>query len=149
MKNILKIFLFCLLVVACKGKNETNFVVITDNGKVEYNLQSAQDPEELMKGLMYVENMPDNEGMIFDLSGVSGAAMWMKDTKISLDMIFADAKGNIVWIYEKAEPMSEDLIVSPVPFSFVVELNAGQVEKNKIKVGDKLEHEFFNNFNKK
>ncbi|MDR1694198.1 MAG: DUF192 domain-containing protein [Lactobacillaceae bacterium] len=148
MKNILKIFLVCLLIISCKGKDESNLAVVTENGEVRFVVQNAQEPDELMNGLMLVENMPENEGMIFDLSGIQGAAMWMKDTLIPLDMLFIDENGSVVWIYENAQPMSEDIIMSPVPFDLVLELNGGQVQKHNIKIGDKIKHEFLNNFDK-
>lgn len=146
MKNVLKIFLVCLLVISCKGKaDEANLTIITEKGELKYNVEQAQTMEELAVGLMDVDTIAEDGGMIFDLSNVQGAAMWMKNTRIPLDMIFIDGQGNIVWIYENAQPMSEDLIISPAEFSYVLELNAGQVAKNNISVGDKVRHSMLGN----
>lgn len=149
MKNIFKILLVCLIIISCKDKNADNLVITTENGEVKYTVNNAKEPDELINGLMNVESMPENKGMIFDLRGLTGVAMWMKDTKIPLDMIFINEDTEIVWIHENAEAMSEDLITSPEPFDFVLELNAGQVEKNNIKVGNKIKHSFFNNIDSK
>lgn len=148
MKSIMRIFMVCLLVAGCKGEKDTNFVVVTESGEIGYNVKNAQTQEELSKGLMGMESMPQDEGMIFDLRSFDNVAMWMKDTLIPLDMIFADKDGNIVWVYENAEPMSEELIVPPVNADFVVELNSGQIAKNNIKMGDALKHEFIGNLEK-
>lgn len=149
MKNILKVLLVCLVIVGCKDKNPDNLTIVKNDGQVGYHVSQAQELDDLMNGLMNVEAMPENEGMIFNLSGLSGVAMWMKDTKIPLDMVFIDSEGEIVWIHENAEAMSEDLITSPNPFSYVLELNAGQVEKNNIDVGNKVKHSFFDKNDKK
>ncbi|MFV0626929.1 MAG: DUF192 domain-containing protein [Alphaproteobacteria bacterium] len=147
MSKLLKIFLVCFLIVACNQDKRTyNLTIVTSDGNINYKIKSAQTPEEMEKGLMFVEYLPDDEGMIFDLRGFENVAMWMKNTKIPLDMIFSDAQGKIVWIYENAEPESEENIIPPRDVSFVVEVNGGQVAKYKVKLGDNLKHEFFQNF---
>ena len=68
----------------------------------------------------------------------------MKNTKIPLDMLFVAPDGSISMIKENAQPMSEDLIISRDPVRAVIELNAGQVRRNQIKVGDKVTHMLLN-----
>ena len=53
-----------------------------------------------------------------------------------------NANGKIFFIKEKATPMSEELIIAPEPAMAVVELNAGDVEKHGIKIGDTVKHHF-------
>lgn len=71
--------------------------------------------------------------------------MWMKDTKISLDMLFVGPDGSIIKIVEATKPMSENLIISEEPVRAVIELNAGQVKRHNIKIGDKVNHMLINN----
>ena len=149
MSKLFKLLFACLLITACNQDQRTyNFTIVTNDGNINYKLKKAQSSSELEKGLMNVDFLPDDEGMIFDLRNYQDIAMWMKDTKIPLDMIFADNEGEVIWLFENAEPLSEDFIVPPVDVSFVVEVNGGQIAKYKVKIGDKLKHELFNNFEK-
>ncbi len=147
MLKFLKLFLALIVIAGCS--QEGNLTIKTQKGDVTYNIEEAQSPQELEKGLMFRENLAANSGMIFDLSHVNNqVAMWMKNTKIPLDMLFINANGKIFFIYENATPMSEELIVAPEPAMFVIELNAGDVKKHGIQVGDFIQHHFLDDYNK-
>ena len=144
MKNILKLFMAVAVLAACSPKNDkSDLNILTQDGKISYKVEEARTVPELEKGLMFREKLDADSGMIFDLSKVEHTAMWMKDTKIPLDMIFIEPNGNIFWIYENAQPESLTLIIPPFPAAAVLEVNAGDVQKHNIKPGDKVEHEFF------
>ncbi len=144
MKNILKLFMAVAVLAACSPKNDkSDLNILTQDGKISYKVEEARTVPELEKGLMFREKLDADSGMIFDLSKVEHTAMWMKDTKIPLDMIFIEPDGNIFWIYENAQPESLTLIIPPFPAAAVLEVNAGDVQKHNIKTGDKVEHEFF------
>jgi len=64
----------------------------------------------------------------------------MKNTYISLDMIFADAKGKIIRIARDTEPFSTDIIEAGGPAKLVLEVPAGTAKRLKLKRGDRLEH---------
>jgi len=59
-------------------------VVVNIGGKT-YNCQVAENEEDRKKGLMGVENLPTDEGMLFVWDKEGTREMWMKDTKIPLD----------------------------------------------------------------
>ena len=145
----LSIILLLLFAVACSQETEqkptTPLIVNTSNGEVRFNVETASTPQELQTGLMYRTQMPLNNGMIFNIYPVRPTAMWMKNTKISLDMLFIAPDGSISMIKEHTTPMSEDLIISRDPVRAVVELNAGQASRHGIKIGDKVNHQMFNN----
>lgn len=154
MTKFIKLFLAVLLLASCSPKEENNqaakgnLIISTGTGDIVYQVENANTPEELEIGLMNRDSLGENAGMIFDLSHVSNkVAMWMKDTKISLDMLFVKPDGQIFWIFENAVPMSEEFIIAPEPAAAVVEINAGDVKKNNIQIGDTVRHEFFNNMN--
>jgi len=151
MSKFLKLFLAVIVMAGCSPKqDEANLVISTEKGDVAYHVEEAQKPEELEQGLMNRDSLAADSGMIFDLSNVNNqVAMWMKDTKISLDMLFINANGKIFFIHENATPMSEELIIAPEPAIAVVELNAGDVRKNGIKVGDTVKHRFFDEYNQR
>lgn len=112
---------------------------MSDKPKASYEIEIASSREASMQGLMYREKMAENQGMFFDPEGISDTAFWMKNTYIPLDIIFIDTKKQVEYFVENTVPFSEDLIQCPEPYRYVLELNAGQVKKNEIKIGDKIE----------
>ncbi len=107
-------------------------------GKInaEFKVAVADDEKSRADGLMFVKNMHDFNGMLFVFDSSNVVSFWMKNTYISLDMIFVDENMRVVWIEEKNSPMSEDHISSVKPVKYVIELNAGVVADNGIKIGD-------------
>ena len=136
-----KLFLAVLLLVGCTKEPEprptTPLIVKTGTGDVRFSVEVAKTPEELKTGLMHRSTLAFNSGMIFNIYPVRPTAMWMKDTKISLDMLFVGPDGSIIKIVEATKPMSENLIISEEPVRAVIELNAGQVKHhNKCTCAD-------------
>jgi uncharacterized protein len=100
----------------------------------------ADTPETREQGLMFVEDgeMGPDEAMIFVYQPPQYVAMWMKNTLLPLDMLFADANGCVVTIRERAQPGSLAMISSRAPVALVVELKAGTVARYGIKPGDRV-----------
>ncbi len=144
MKKILSIFLICLFAFGCSQeenkKNTTPLVIKTANGSARFLVETARTPEELKTGLMHRTDLKENEGMLFDIDPVRPVAMWMKNTQIPLDMIFVAPNLTISMIKETTTPLSEEQIISTDPVRAVIEVNAGQVKKHKISVGDLVTH---------
>ncbi|MDD7756416.1 MAG: DUF192 domain-containing protein [Clostridiales bacterium] len=55
--------------------------------------------EEYKKGLMGIDNLPIDEGMLFIFDGKETPKMWMKDTKIPLDMIAINDDDEVIMVY--------------------------------------------------
>ena len=136
-----------LLTAACSPKDNREELTITDSdgNKNVYKVELAQTKEELSTGLMNRTALDADSGMVFDLSDFNNVptAMWMKDTKIALDMLFIDRDGMIYWIFENAEPDSVKMIVAPYPATAVLEINAGDVKAKGIEIGDMVEYKLF------
>jgi uncharacterized membrane protein (UPF0127 family) len=81
--------------------------------------------------------------MLFDFKQDVNATMWMKNTYISLDMIFIRANGVIQSIAENTEPESTRLIPAGAPVRAVLEVIAGTARKLGIKPGDRVAHPLF------
>lgn len=99
-------------------------------------IEVADDDAERGQGLMYRGTMPENAGMLFLMGVQETQAFWMKNTIISLDIMYADTDRRIVSIHKNCKPYSLDQIVSANPALYVVEVNAGYTSKYGIKVGD-------------
>jgi len=104
-----------------------------------FSVEIAKTDEEKARGLMNREALPENAGMWFVFSQPVQEEFWMKDTLIPLDIIFVDQGMRIVHIKENAVPKSVEMISSPEPFMYVLEINAGKTTQHGIKVGDKVE----------
>ncbi len=109
-------------------------------GKAVYDVSFAVTEEEQKKGLMFVRELAEDGGMLFDFRRYHGrgVAMWMKNTYIPLDMVFINCDFKIVDVYENAKPMSLDLIKSDTDYCYVLEINGGEAGRKNITVGDKV-----------
>ncbi|MBB2753135.1 UNVERIFIED_ORG: hypothetical protein GGI57_003845 [Rhizobium aethiopicum] len=114
-------------------------LIQTAAGKVlHFTVEIASTPDQRAYGLMFRKAMADDAGMIFDFDEPRRVTMWMENTILPLDMLFADDTGTIRHIKEKAVPYSRDIIDSMGKVKYVVELNAGIVSKLGIKPGDRI-----------
>lgn len=102
----------------------------------EIEIEVADDDAEREQGLMYRDTMAENAGMLFLMETEEPQTFWMKNTVISLDIMYADADKRIVSIHRNCKPYSLDQIASDKPALYVVEVNAGYTSKHNIKVGD-------------
>ncbi|CAN7271213.1 DUF192 domain-containing protein [Rhizobium rhizogenes] len=104
----------------------------------KFTVELALTEPQLEFGLMYRDTMPADHGMLFDFGTSRPVMMWMKNTKLSLDMLFLDRNGVITHIQENAVPYSEAIISSGGPVAYVIELNGGVVKKLGLAVDDKV-----------
>jgi uncharacterized membrane protein (UPF0127 family) len=95
------------------------------------------------QGLMFVKWLPADQGMLFPFDQPRIATFWMKNTLIALDLLFIDAQGRIVYIRERATPMSEAIISAPTPVKAVLELAGGECARLGIRTGDQVRHRLF------
>ncbi|MEO0346594.1 MAG: DUF192 domain-containing protein [Pseudomonadota bacterium] len=87
----------------------------------------ADTPVRRTRGLMFVESMADDAGMLFTYPRPVTLSIWMKNTLIPLDIIFADADGDIINV-ARGKPLSLESMRSTRPARYVLELNAGRAE---------------------
>ncbi|WP_334361425.1 MULTISPECIES: DUF192 domain-containing protein [unclassified Bradyrhizobium] len=118
--------------------------IATKSGVQVFSVEMATTEEEKTQGLMYRKELPDGKGMLFDFSPEQQISMWMKNTYISLDMIFIRADGRILRIAENTEPLSTKIISSGGLAKGVLEVVAGTAKKYGIQPGDRVAHPLFN-----
>jgi uncharacterized membrane protein (UPF0127 family) len=118
--------------------------IVTTSGVQFFSVEMATTEEERTTGLMYRKELPDGKGMLFDFSPEQQVSMWMKNTYISLDMIFIRADGRILRIAENTEPQSTSIISSGGLAKGVLEVIAGTAKKYGIRPGDRVGHPLFN-----
>lgn len=116
---------------------------VAASGRHVFTIEVAVSPQEQMQGLMYRQSLGANEGMIFVYPRDQEIAMWMKNTYISLDMIFVRSDGSILRIERSTEPFSERVINSGDKARAVIEVKAGTADRLGLKPGDKVEYSAF------
>ena len=117
--------------------------IVTKNGVQVFSVEMATTDEEKQTGLMYRKELADGKGMLFDFNPEQEVSMWMKNTYVSLDMIFIRADGRILRIAENTEPLSTKIISSKGPARAVLEVVAGTAQKYGIRPGDRVGHPLF------
>jgi len=110
----------------------------SDSTQVTFDIEIANNEYEIQTGLMYRNSMKDSQGMLFVFDDARERFFYMKNTKIPLDLIFIGANKNIVSFQKNAKPLDENSLPSNVPAKYVLEINAGLIEKWQIQVGDSL-----------
>ena len=109
---------------------EQKFVNIGDK---TYKCKIAKSEEDKRQGLMHIDNLPPDEGMLFVWDSEDTRQMWMKNTLIPLDMIAINDDDEVIMVYP-ARPKDETLI----PFmstKYILEVN----QNSGIKIGDDFE----------
>lgn len=112
----------------------------TDTRKHVFRVELALTAAQRAQGLQDRRFLPEDSGMLFIFEETAPIHMWMKNTLISLDMIFVDASGKIVSIAERTEPMSLDTVSSAGPAKGVLEVRAGTARRLGIAPGHRLLH---------
>ena len=113
--------------------------VQTDSGEYVLNVKVANTQETRTQGLMNIASMPENEGMIFIFPDNATRNFWMKNTLISLDIIFLNEEFEVINIASNTTPLREDIYYrSNTPSKYVLEINAGLSEKYSISTGSKF-----------
>jgi uncharacterized membrane protein (UPF0127 family) len=126
---------FLTIAAACAADIKP-LTISRENGTSKFNVEVALTQAERSKGLMYRRAMADDAGMIFDFGEEQPVSMWMRNTYISLDMLFIDEAGRIGHIVSETTPLSDTIIPSRIDARFVLEIKGGQSRKLGIKPGD-------------
>lgn len=121
-----------------KKFSDSSIIKIEFNNYI-INAEAAVSSTKRSQGLMYKEYLPENEGMFFIFEESSVKSFWMKNTTISLDIIFLDSNLTVTDVYSNTEPLRESpLYSSSSPSQYVLETNSGWAQKVNLKVGDSL-----------
>jgi uncharacterized membrane protein (UPF0127 family) len=122
-------------------------LVITGHGGPDhvFNVEMALTQDQQIVGEMFRTSLPVDGGMLFDWGFPRASQMWMRNTLVSLDMVFINADGTIRAIAENTTPRSLAVIDSHGPVRATLELAAGTTAKLDIRVGDTVKQRIFGN----
>ena len=144
----------CVWLGACAQSEEQNkggeaavqtevVTIETDDGPVRIDAEIADDELERNRGLMFRQSLGDNQGMLFIFQQPEMASFWMRNTILSLDIIFIGVDGRILNIADHTTPYSEDPIPAVGMTQAVLEIRAGRAEELGIRPGDRVRHRIF------
>lgn len=139
------VMMFGALAPAAQAASVQPLEIVTKSGVHVFSVEMATTEQEKETGLMYRKELADGKGMLFDFNPEQEVSMWMKNTYVSLDMIFIGADGRILRIAENTEPLSTKIISSKGPARAVLEVVAGTAQKYGIRPGDRVGHPLFGN----
>lgn len=117
--------------------------LVTASGTHMLDVEIARTPEEQALGLMFRTELPENQGMLFPHETPRELTMWMRNTYISLDMVFIKEDGTVHRIEARTEPFSERIIASEGEVSAVLEIAGGAAARLGLEPGDKVRHRLF------
>lgn len=150
---LFSVFIFTNFYFSCEKTTEKNRIVSTeklakivffDSLKVknlEIIAEIVEDDYSRAKGLMFRENLPDNQGMLFIFENEAPRHFWMKNTTLSLDILYLDASLNIVSIHKNTTPLSEQLYPSGKPAMYVIEVRAGFTDQYQVNIGHSVSYQ--------
>jgi uncharacterized membrane protein (UPF0127 family) len=107
--------------------------------KAKVDLEIADTEYERQLGLMNRKEMKEKEGMLFIFPRQDYQSFWMRNTLISLDIMFVNDQKEIVTIHKNTKTLSDTSYPSSEPSIYVVEVLAGFTDRHNIKVGDKID----------
>lgn len=120
------------------GLKVIDLVVERGSKRIPFKVELADTPEAQGRGLMFRQTLGDFEGMIFPSDIPEPRSFWMKNTPLSLDIIFIGTDGRILNIAANTEPYSLKSVSSTGIASGVLELRAGRAAALGIVAGDKV-----------
>ena len=147
------IFFLCLfgLLAAATGAADAPLskleplTIATDSDASLFTVEIADTDELRQRGLMFRQRIPPDRGMLFDFGSPRQVAMWMKNTYVSLDMLFIRQDGSIAYIAENTVPQSLDTVGVSEPVQAVLELAGGTSKRLGIRTGYTVYHRIFKN----
>ena len=149
LRTFLCLFLFTLfsllpgIALAQEPARIEQVTVVSTREAATFEAEVADTDDLRARGLMFRHKLPEDRAMLFDFGDPRPAAMWMKNTYISLDMLFIRADGSIAAVAENTEPLSLQTISVQEPVKAVLEVAAGTVKRLGIQRDDKVFHPIF------
>ena len=130
----------------------TEYWPLQINGRFFDRLEIARTTSAHRRGLMNRKELPADGGMLFVFDREERRSFWMKNTLIPLDIVFLDAECKVISLHRmeverprrpnETEPQYDMMLTtypSGAPAQFAIELNAGQISKCGIKVGETID----------
>lgn len=128
---------------ALPSPNPTLPVTVVDAPRARLLLETATTEPQRERGLMSRTELAPHTGMLFVFDSDGPVSFWMKDTLLSLDMIFVAPDGTVRRVFARVPTVARDTPDNAIPLEsasarFVIELAAGEAERDGIVPGVRL-----------
>ena len=136
----LGLLLICLLLAGCAGR-EPAAVFSTPAGPKRVLLELATTEAERNRGLMFRTRLDQDRGMLFVFEEADRPAFWMKNTFLSLDILFLSREGIVVDLFEELPPCPMEpcpRYAPRLPSRYVLEVPGGFVAQHAVRKGDRV-----------
>lgn len=142
-KNIIVIFIFFIMYneISLATEYKKGYVKLENNNLV-FEVDIADTITLREKGLMFRKKLNSNRGMLFIFPTEKNVEIWMKNTLLSLDIIFISKERLVVGLVKKALPLSPKIYSITKKSKYVLEVNGGIIDKYNINLGDKIKIEY-------
>lgn len=156
MKKLLLALIAVLTLLSCKDSGSENDLKLAtdkveftkegeltitkaDSTTIDLDIEIADNDYETQTGLMYRNHMDEDQGMLFVFDDSQVHTFYMKNTEIPLDILYITADKKIATIVKNAAPLDESSLSSQIPVQYVLEVNAGMVDKWELAKGDEVD----------
>ena len=129
-KHIIIVIIVLCLITHFRNKRKLKVKVVTTG-------------EDKKLGLMFRQYLNMDEGMLFTFN-YGNNSVWMKNTYIPLDVIFLNKDYKVLGFVEDTVPLSLETVEINKKSNYIIEVNAGWIRKNNLKIGNKLDLTFIN-----
>ena len=142
---LVRMVFFVFLFVACDGTSgditpapgtaSRPLLTVTEGPvRASVKVEIAATSELRQQGLMYRQEMAEDEGMLFIFPSDTSGGFWMKNTYLPLDIAYIDAAGRVLEVH-KAKPLDETALLPKQPYRYTLEVNQGWFERHGLGVG--------------
>lgn len=107
-------------------------------GDQTLEVEVADNPESMARGLMYRKSLPDNAGMLFIFPRPQRASFWMKNTRIPLSIAYLDGNMTILEMYDMKPYDERSTVSQSTQIAYAIEVNQGWFEKHDIQPGTRV-----------
>jgi len=110
-------------------------IVFPEAGGAKVEAELARNEHDVTRGLMYRTEMPADHGMLFQMPRREEQIFWMRNTCLSLDMLFLDDDGTVIGVLERVPILNEAPRTVRKPSRYVLEVNAGWAAAHGVRAG--------------
>ncbi len=131
------------MAVDLQSMRRSTLILETASGTHSIDIEIPESMAEQQAGLGFRRQVPPGTGMLFLYPASQEVSMWMKDTHVSLDMVFIKADGMVHRIEAATRPLSRTVVPSRGDVVAVLELAAGSARHLALEPGDQVVHPAF------
>jgi uncharacterized protein len=119
-------------------KPTASVVLDSASGPQKVFVEIVRKQQEIRRGLMFREHMPQDQGMLFLMGHEKVHTFYMRNTLIPLDIIFITRDKTVAGVVENAVPLDETSRDVGKPSLYVLEVNGGWAKAHGVGAGSKV-----------